>query len=61
MILMKGQATESGKDQVLIQELGQVTIIEPNILKINNLCYNINGNLCSMWDCIFDFRMLRRQ
>ena len=36
MILMKGQATESGKDQVLIQELGQVTIIEPNILKINN-------------------------
>ena len=40
MILMKGQATESGKDQVLIQELGQVTIIETNILKINNLlCY----------------------
>ena len=36
MILMKGQATESGKDQVLIQELGQVTMIEPNILKINN-------------------------
>ena len=36
MILMKGQATESGKDQVLIQELGQVTIIETNILKINN-------------------------
>ena len=39
MILMKGQATESGKDQVLIQELGQVTIIEPNILKINNLLF----------------------
>ena len=41
MILMKGQATESGKDQVLIQELGQVTIIETNISKIDDfmLCY----------------------
>ena len=55
MILMKGQATESGKDQVLIQELGQVTIIETNILKINN--FVINGNLCNTWDCIIWFQI----
>ena len=46
MILMKGQATESGKDQVLIQELGQVTIIETNISKI--LCYVTNDSLYCM-------------
>ena len=43
MILMKGQATESGKDQVLIQEQGQVTIIETNISMIDNL------TLCYKW------------
>ena len=40
MIPMKGQATESGKDQVLIQELGQVTIIETNISKIDDFVTN---------------------
>ena len=39
MIPMKGQATESGKDQVLNQDQGQVTIIETHISKIDDLHY----------------------
>ena len=61
MILMKGQATESGKDQVLIQEQGQVTIIETNISKIDDfvMLQMIAYIACDM--ALFDFSMLRRQ
>ena len=59
MILMKGQATESGKDQVLIQEQGQVTIIETNISKIYVMLQMIAYIACDM--ALFDFSMLRRQ
>ena len=59
MILMNGQATESGKDQVLIQEQGQVTIIETNISKIYVMLQMIAYIACDM--ALFDFSMLRRQ
>ena len=60
MILMKGQATESGKDQVLIQDQGQVTIIETNISKIDDFMLQMIAYIaCDM--ALFDFSMLRRQ
>ena len=57
MILMKGQATESGKDQVLQV---QVTIIETNISKIDDFMLQMIAYIaCDM--ALFDFSMLRRQ